>query len=117
MHPRLTTLHMTRTYGGSLEGPPPADAMVRIAREHAIDDFGSYIPLHVFPPVLRTVHDNELLPEWQFMALLNGEPLDEENDGSQLLVIWWSDSPAYDIDGILEASDKIWREHAVDYQW
>lgn len=106
------------TYLGCLEGPTPIKDVIEHAKEKANDLWGSRTVL-VIEPTTKSVATGrkskmDILPKWQHMIWAHGPAKNEEMDGSELVIIWWSEmSP--DTDRVLQAVD--WEKHAKDFQY
>ena len=103
------------TYLGCLEGPPPVEHTIQGAETKAKELWGSRA-VYVIEPTIKTVTGGsgkiKLLPKWQHMIWAHGPAKNEEMDGSELVVIWWSEmSP--DTDRVLQVVD--WERYAKDF--
>jgi len=101
--------------------------MIRTAKEYAVKYFGSPRPTLVLPPKitkdpespddarrpLAFPRNRERLPDWQFIAWLDGPAKDQDFCGSQLIVIWWADESAFVLPPEVLGID--WNAHAEDY--
>lgn len=109
------------TYLGCLEGPTPSDDVIQQAKDKAQELWGVDVPILTIQPTLKTVQLTvrksrllALMPKWQHMILAHGPAMKEDQDGSALIIIWWSEmSP--DTDRVLQAVD--WEKHAKDFQY
>lgn len=97
-----------RTYLGSLEGPPPAQVMIEHAKKQAKEMWGERATFVIEPP------KGKLLPRWVHMVWATGPANNEGYDGSELVVIWWSEITP-DTNRVLDAVD--WEKNAKDFQF
>ena len=118
---KLDSIHIMRTYGGCYTGRPSVSQSIESAKKYAEMYFGSPRPTLVLqkittdPAQPSDAHprNREKLPEWQFVAWLDGPAKDENFCGSQLIVIWWADNSAFALPPEVQAID--WDKHAEDY--
>lgn len=104
----LDASYSYRTYAGSLEGAPSVTVMIESAKQWAEKLWGKRTTLIIDPTI-----KGRYLPRWTHMVWAKGPEKDSENDGSELIVVWWSElSP--DTDRVLQAVD--WEKHATDFQ-
>jgi hypothetical protein len=105
---RLDSSYSYRTYGGSLEGLPSRASMIEKAKREAQELWGERATFVIDPK------EGRKLPEWTHMVWASGPAKDAEMDGSELVVIWWSEmSP--DTNRVLDAVD--WQNLAKDFQY
>lgn len=110
---RIEMYHLTRTYGGLLEGRPPRDKMLTAVRERAVRLWGDCRPTVVREP------SGDKLPEWTVYAWLGSETL-ADGCGSHLFLIFFVD--AMSALGSLpvdvcrdELRNVVWEEKAEDW--
>lgn len=97
-----------RTYAGCLEGIPSANSVIEEAKRTAKDMWGNRATFVIDPTI-----KGKRLPGWTYMIWAHGPAKDSEMDGSELVVIWWSEmSP--DTNRVLDAVD--WEKYAKDFQ-
>jgi hypothetical protein len=109
--PHLLTIdasYVYRSYAGCYEGAPSAAVMVESAKQKAQEMWGSR-PTLVLEPQLK----GKMVPKYTYMVWINGPALTEDGDGSELVVIWWSEMTP-DTDRVFKAID--WEKHAKDFQ-
>ena len=82
--------------------------MVESAKQEAEQLWGKRATL-----VIKATVKNNRLPKWTHMVWAQGPQKDSENDGSELVIIWWSELQP-DTDRVLQAVD--WEKLATDYQ-
>jgi hypothetical protein len=98
-----------RTYAGVLDGGFGPKALIAKARIKAEDLWGPR-PTLLIDPGIKTSR----FPEWTHMVWASGPALTEENDGSTLVIIWFSEmSP--DTDRVLQAVE--WAKYAEDFRY
>jgi hypothetical protein len=109
------------TYAGVLEGLPTPEQIITSAKARAKRLWGER-PAFVVPPVtspLRTSREGEArerCPPWCVLAWLRAPAL-KDGDGSELVVIWFQDTPGFEIPGAILAdlSCDSWEKHAKDW--
>ncbi len=97
-----------KTYLGCLEGIPSANSCIKEAKDRAKELWGERATLVLEPPV-----KGKMLPKWCHMIWATGPAADADNDGSELVVIWWSEFEP-DTKRVLDAID--WEKNAKDFQ-
>jgi hypothetical protein len=106
---RLEASYSYTTYGGCYEGPPSPKSCIEQARQQAEKLWGKHRPVLVIEPTVKS----KMLSKWTHLVSGLGPAMDDDNDGSHLIVIWWSEmSP--DTNRVLASVD--WESHAKDYQ-
>ncbi len=111
-----------RTYSGCLEGVPSVESVYSGIKLKAKAMWGVRAT-HIIEPALKKIRANmahhieeiEMLPEWTHIAWVNGPEKDPENHGSELVLIWFSDDPSFNVNDIVESVD--WSAHAEDFQY
>lgn len=121
---RIDSLYVTRTYGGCLEGAPPAEAMIESAKNHIQKMWGKRSTLIIEPalkeiPVRRSPALDEfpkMLPQYQHAVWVNSfAPISKDADGSELVIIWWDDNIG-STDNIHSIMENVeWNKHAADF--
>lgn len=78
--------------------------------------FGENRPIHIMDS--EKMNLREWLPGVMVCAWLCGEPIDESQDGSNMILVWFQNS-AEDFFGKAEALLKqiVWEEKAKDFQY
>lgn len=106
---RLDASYSYRTYAGCLEGCPTAKACLKKARAEAANLWGERATLLIEPTV-----KGDRLPSWAHIVWAIGPALSETGDGSELVVIWFSEfSP--DTMRVLQSIN--WEKNAKDFQY
>jgi hypothetical protein len=104
---RVEVSYSYRTYSGWLEGNPSYKTLVAGAKQRVKNMWGDRA---IF--VVESLNKNKKLPEWTHIVWANGPAQDSEKDGSELVIIFFSEmSP--DTDRVLQVID--WEKHATDY--
>ena len=120
----IETLHVTKTYGGFLEGT--YETCNKYLKSHIVprkakELFGER-PLHVFWP---ESDPTKKWPAYTYYAYLS-EPVTgpvggwqpDDPDGWELVVVWFSELPVdevqYDLNALL--TDELWAEKRGEYQ-
>lgn len=110
---RLDSFHVSRTYGGALEGLPKPEQVYESARKRLGRLWGDARPV-----LLREspVDENGFLPSHICMAWLNSDAL-EDGVGSHLFLIWFTEIGAEPIPILcMDALDGVeWDQHAKDW--
>jgi hypothetical protein len=105
----LDASYSYRTYLGCLEGAPSRKQVIEKAKREAKDLWGERATF-----VIEPKESGKHMPTWTHMVWATGPAKDNENHGSELVVIWWSEmSP--DTNRVLDAVD--WEKHAKDFQY
>lgn len=103
----LDAIHITKTYGGSLEGTPSKAFMIDVAKKTLTKMWGNR-PTHMVIP------EGDKLPAYQYCGWFNSYTPKNDSDamGSHLCLIWWDDK--IDIQKLNEFAAAYWG-HAEDY--
>ena len=131
---RLSNLSQFATYAGTLSGIPPNPEITLVK---AIESAEKLYPEHSRPPVIlepifemgtikHVVEDATREIEWILLppvcAIVNFDSdigIDEDDDGSRVVVIWFQDKFGIDVDdhtrGQLRAID--WERYAEGWSW
>jgi len=100
--------YSSRTYIGCLEGVPSANKMIEKYKEKAQKLWGERATLLMDPPI-----KNKMLPKWCHMIWATGPSLSDDDDGSELVIIWFSEFEP-DTKRVLDAID--WEKNAKGFQ-
>ncbi len=126
---RIEAIHISRTYGGVLEGLPTTEDTTRHARELAKKMWGERATMLIPPATTKLERPPRLpahmkyplerCPSWTIIAWLNGPAMDKANDGSELVVIWFEEDITYQIPGALlhDFGCGSWERYAKDWQF
>lgn len=101
--------YSSRTYIGCLEGIPSAAKMIEKYKEKAKSLWGERATLVMEPAV-----KGKTLPKWVHMIWAAGPALNDEDDGTELVIIWWSEFEP-DTKRVLDAID--WEKNAKGFQF
>lgn len=101
--------YSSKTYLGSLEGVPSANKMIQSYKDKAKELWGERATLVLDPPI-----KGKMLPTWVHMIWATGPALNDEDHGTELVVIWWSEF-APETKRVLDAID--WEKHAKGFQY
>lgn len=110
----VDSLHVTRTYGGCLEGHPSRESVFAVAHS-GVGKMWGIRPTLLMEPV--EVVKGEL-PPWVWSVWLTDDPINEEWCGSELVVVWFSDQPPgspVDWNALRRSID--WKQHARDFDY
>ena len=105
---RIDASYSTRSYAGVLEGLPAANTMISSAKEQAEELWGKRATLVMDPPI-----KNKRVPTWTHMIWASGPALNDEDHGTELVIIWWSEFEP-DTKRVLDAID--WEKNAKGFQ-
>lgn len=100
--------YSSRTYIGCLEGAPSVNQMIDHYKDKAKKLWGERATLVMDPPV-----KGKMLPTWVHMIWASGPSINDEDDGTELVVIWWSEF-APETSRVLDAID--WEKNAKGFQ-
>ncbi len=109
-----------RTYSGCLEGYPEPESVYSSIKKEVKKLWGDRT-IHIVEPELKIIPKSHhfgpysVLPSWTHIAWVNGPAKDRENDGSHLVVVWFTQEPLFNAQ---ESIDKIdWDKYAEDFQY
>lgn len=107
---QFDSLETFKTYAGCYEGRPSVDSMLETIKRRAAKHWGAR-PTHV----VAAKQDGGRLPTWCHMCLfLSHSPVkDPTLDGSELLIIWFTDSWSCNPDEVVAQVD--WNQLAKDF--
>lgn len=101
--------YSSRTYIGVLEGLPSANKIIEKYKEQAKELWGERATLVMDPPI-----KNKRLPSWVHMIWATGPAIDDEDHGTELVIIWFSEFEP-DTKRVLDAID--WEKNAKGFQY
>jgi hypothetical protein len=115
-------LYSYKTYSGCLEGLPDPEHVYDGIRKQIEKLWGSR-EIHFIPPATKTIQMNmawhieqkEMLPRWTHIIWATGPEQDPENHGSELVIVWFTDTPIFNANDIVESVD--WKNLAKDFQY
>lgn len=107
----ITDLRIFRTYGGCYEGLPERPIVIQTIGKTIERMWGSR-------PTYFHVDENsgERLPKWAWVGWVEGPAIDPNDDGTHLVVVWFSDlGPGVEceLDDVLD--DGTWKKHTVGF--
>lgn len=88
-HLEIDSFHVTKSYGGILEGVPKPQDVIFTARAQLARMWGAGRPCLLVPPELHKQGVHEFVPQRVCMAWVSGPEKDRENHGAHLFVIWF----------------------------
>lgn len=106
---RVDNSYTYRTYAGVMEGLPSAKSVIEQAERTAIE-LWSKRPTLVIQPTIKSGR----LPTWTHLVWASGPTDNKEADGSELVIIWWSEIGP-DTERVLAAVE--WNKHAKDFSY
>ena len=118
----IQRIHIYKPYEGCLAGLPSPQECVASAKAKARDLLcqGRSIPIVVIDPeeteceASQAGRQPKLIPRWAQLALLEGPALSEDDDGSELIAIWFAKEMSPNIRALLPKLD--WEKNAIGYQ-
>lgn len=106
---RIDASYSYRTYAGCLEGCPTAKSCIKKARGEAVSLWGERATLLIDPTI-----KSDRLPPWVHMVWISGPPLSDQGDGSELVIIWFSELKP-ETDRVVHSIN--WEKNAKDFQY
>lgn len=119
-----------KTYSGCYEGAPPTDKMLEIVKNRVTRHWGDRA-IHIVNPEARwhspfeeqykevyakhgkSYPANDMLPSWTHCAWCNGPAKDPDDDGTELVIVWFSDEPGINLADVINKVD--WDTHAKGF--
>lgn len=115
----LNAVRIEKTYLNWFVGGPTAAGAIKTAERKAEE--WTHSPVHVEQPTLtvrlrKDEKTREWLPEWQFIAWVEGDATAPDEDRASAALVWWADSPSFEFKLVLEILSKLeWSQISSDF--